>query len=64
MQYTDRSPSANGSGLGDSHGGNRHDVPEPYEAPRITRLGTLSELTLGYPTENGTDGSFSGSLFT
>jgi hypothetical protein len=33
----------------------------PYETPRITELGTLTELTLGGVGGSGTDGTFTGS---
>jgi hypothetical protein len=34
-----------------------------HEPPRITRLGTVAELTLGHPIANETDGTFPGSIF-
>ncbi|HWF50824.1 MAG TPA: lasso RiPP family leader peptide-containing protein [Solirubrobacteraceae bacterium] len=39
-------------------------TPRPHEPPRITRLGTVAELTLGHPVTHETDGTFPGSLFT
>jgi hypothetical protein len=35
----------------------------PHEPPRITRLGTVAELTLGHLGAHETDGTFPGSLF-
>jgi hypothetical protein len=35
----------------------------PHEPPRITRLGTIQELTLGSATSSHTDGTFPGSIF-
>jgi hypothetical protein len=50
--------------LGTRTGANRPAADEPHEPPRITRLGTVAELTLGHPIANETDGSFPGSIFT
>jgi hypothetical protein len=58
-----RPPSADGIGPGGTHGGDSNDSTEPYEAPRITRLGTVAELTLGHPEAHKTDGTFPGSVF-
>jgi hypothetical protein len=35
----------------------------PYEAPRVTRLGTVAEMTLGSSHHHHTDGLFTGSEF-
>jgi hypothetical protein len=37
---------------------------ECYEPPRVTRLGTIAELTLGQSRSQRTDGVFPGSQFT
>ena len=37
--------------------------PEPYEPPRIVRLGTLQELTRGNDTQEHSDSTFPGSNF-
>lgn len=37
--------------------------PEQYEPPRLTRLGTLSELTQGDDTQRHSDATFPGSNF-
>jgi hypothetical protein len=39
-------------------------APGVHEPPRIRRLGTVAELTLGHPILNETDGTFPGSVFT
>jgi hypothetical protein len=38
--------------------------PEAYEPPRISVLGTLSDLTRGRSSTARTDGTFPGSIFT
>jgi hypothetical protein len=43
--------------------GARRSAAEAHEPPRITRLGTVAELTLGSQTENHSDGTFPGSIF-
>lgn len=39
------------------------EASEPYEAPRIVRLGKLSELTHGSDSNKHSDGTFPGSTF-
>jgi hypothetical protein len=52
------------SGPGARPQGHGQDKAEPHEPPRIVRLGTVAELTLGHPLAHETDGTFPGSLFT
>lgn len=37
-------------------------APAAYEAPTITTVGTLTELTLGSVDGGGSDGTFTGSV--
>jgi hypothetical protein len=54
--------SANETGRGE--GADQEGAAPEHEPPRITRLGTVVELTLGHPVLNESDGTFPGSLFT
>lgn len=53
-----------GGGSGAAHRRNPQNAYKSHEPPRISRLGTVAELTLGYPNENGSDATYPGSLFT
>ena len=64
MSYENRPLAVEGIDTGGTYGGDGHDSRESHEPPRITRLGTVAELTLGHPEAGRTDGSFPGSLFT
>jgi len=64
MAYEGHRPSADAADRDGSYEGDCEASPGAHEPPRITRLGTVAELTLGFPNENGSDGTFPGSQFT